>query len=215
LSADQGNLLARYNLAVCWVNGFGGGVDEPLAVKLFRQSGEQGFWPAREAYQDCESQGIGASRDKPFLSGWGTDPVYCSHFLHSTLLRLYSCPEASAEYANMYIPYFIQEAERGDLYAPFILGNLFFKGISVPQDKTMAFKYYKLAADRDDAEGLFYCGRCLLDGAGSVAEALEYFRRSADLGFYESFAYLGELLSEWNWRSGRSCRGCKAFQTWC
>ncbi len=46
----------------------------------------------------------------------------------------------------------LNAAEQGDTDALFIVGDMYFKGYGVPQDKEAAFKWYILAAEQGVAE---------------------------------------------------------------
>lgn len=60
------------------------------------------------------------------------------------------------------------------------------------EDYQKAMEYFQNAAEKGDAEALFYIGRLYMNGNGvdqSYEKALEYFQRGADLG--DSFGYTG------------------------
>ncbi|XP_065660779.1 protein sel-1 homolog 1 isoform X2 [Hydra vulgaris] len=75
-------------------------------------------------------------------------------------------------------------ADKGDLQAQVGLGQLYFqggRGIEVSYEK--AFKYFQLAANAGNGNGLAYLGKMYLEGLHvpkDVTKALEYFKKSTE-----------------------------------
>jgi TPR repeat protein len=72
-------------------------------------------------------------------------------------------------------------ADSGDARAQVQFGQKLERGEEIPQDCAAAVRYYRMAADREWADGLVALGRCLQDGIGATADqkaAVALFRRA-------------------------------------
>lgn len=76
-------------------------------------------------------------------------------------------------------------AEKNNASAIKALGDCYFSGWGVKQNKEEAIKYYMLAAEQNDLEALNTLGYCYYSGTGvlrNYEKAVKYFRQSAELG---------------------------------
>lgn len=68
-----------------------------------------------------------------------------------------------------------------------------------PVDFKSVFRYYRLAAEQDYAEGVYHVGRCYLHGVGvrqSDENAFEYLKKADDLGCILAAVALGDCYCE-------------------
>jgi TPR repeat protein len=89
-------------------------------------------------------------------------------------------------------------AEKGDPAAEINLGNLYMRGLGVPQDYGKALQWYRRAADQGDAAGQSKLGLLYYYGLGvplEYGEAARWFRRAAEQGEVSAQTILGSLYS--------------------
>lgn len=87
-------------------------------------------------------------------------------------------------------------AERGDGFAQYSIGLMYFHGQGVPQDYAQALNWYKKSGEQGNAQALFSVGRMYNSGMGvrrDYIEALKWFRKGAELGHGDSQAQLGVI----------------------
>ena len=76
-------------------------------------------------------------------------------------------------------------AEQGDANAQFLLGLIYERGQSVPQDDTEAFRWFRLAAEQGGAKAQYKVGFSYRTGLGvpqDSAEALQWYQLAAEQG---------------------------------
>jgi len=89
-------------------------------------------------------------------------------------------------------------AESGDANAQVNLGNLYMRGLSVPQSYQEALRWYMKAADQGNVTGQGKVGLIHYYGLGvkeNHAEAAHWFGKAADQGDPESASILGALFA--------------------
>ena len=99
-------------------------------------------------------------------------------------------------------------AERGDADAQLLLGVLYAEGRGVPQDEAEAARWYRLAAESDEAgavvgslgqgnaDAQFSLGVLYAESRGvpqDYVEAVRWFRRAAEQGYARAQAHLGVM----------------------
>ena len=115
--------------------------------------------------------------------------------------------EKEEEVVNYYLAkkYAKEVAENGNieaivLYAKLCERNANNKYGKVVQDFEEAFKYFKLAADQGDPEGMYYYACYCFRPHGlftpNIKEYLKYTKMSADKGYYEAIARYGIELQD-------------------
>ena len=78
------------------------------------------------------------------------------------------------------------DAENGDPYAQFSLGNLYFDGGGVPQNYSKAFYWFKKSADQGHRFSQYNLAQMYSQGQGvskSYKEAARWWEKSAEQGF--------------------------------
>lgn len=84
---------------------------------------------------------------------------------------------------------------RGDLY---VLGGMYYQGLTVPVDKEKAAALYRMSADRGNEEAMVRLGIMLMTGDGTEQDYLEaskYFRMASERGNYDAKYFLALLYS--------------------
>ena len=69
-AAEQGDVDAQYNLAVCYENGTGVERDEQKAVEWYKKAAEQGDARAQFNLALCYKNGIGVEKDEQKAVEW-------------------------------------------------------------------------------------------------------------------------------------------------
>ena len=90
-------------------------------------------------------------------------------------------------------------AEQGRADAQYNLGNMYSKGLGVPQDYAEAVKWYRLAAEQGLADAQYNLGVMYSKGLSvpqDEAEAVKWFRLAADQGDAGAQYNLGIMYSE-------------------
>ena len=83
----------------------------------------------------------------------------------------------------------------GDLY---VLGGMYYQGITVPVDKEKAAVLYRMSADRGNEDAMVRLGIILMTGDGTEQDYLEasvYFRMAADRGNRDGKYFLAHLYT--------------------
>ena len=84
-------------------------------------------------------------------------------------------------------------ATRGDAYAQFHIGLIYFNGQGVAQDYDEAFKWFKMAADQGDADGQNAVG-VIYERRKDKPNAIKWFITAVEQGDTEAMANAGYLL---------------------
>ena len=88
-----------------------------------------------------------------------------------------------------------------------MLGELYYAGSGVPQNKSMAFRLTASAAGKDDRIAQFSMGYLFEKGQGvaaSQAQAMEYYRKSALQRYVPAMLKLADLLRVSDWGGAKS-----------
>ena len=89
-------------------------------------------------------------------------------------------------------------AEKGDVTAQYLLGNMYADGKGVTRDDKAALLWFQRAAEKGDAAAQYNLGVSYASGAGTLqndAEAAKWFRRAADQGMAFAQLNLGLLYA--------------------
>ncbi len=85
-------------------------------------------------------------------------------------------------------------AQQGDPLAAWLTGRRYFLGNGVPRDLDAARKWFKLAADQNNAFGAYYLGRVMADRDYTKAPAL--YKIAADQGLPQAQYFYGKALKD-------------------
>ena len=92
----------------------------------------------------------------------------------------------------------MKRANAGNGESMYRVGNYYYMGeMGLQQDKAEGLKWYHRAVGEGSGEAAFCLGRCYCEGDMVLRDhdrALEYFQKSADLGFIPSFRLVGIIL---------------------
>ena len=86
-------------------------------------------------------------------------------------------------------------ANRGDTRAQVLLGNMYRDGNGVVQSDAEAFKWYLMAANKNDPQAQYLCGNGFFQ-KGDNAEALKWYWKSAEQGYGPAQFELGNFYEK-------------------
>lgn len=158
--ADDGNVIAIYEIAKMYDRGFLGAENKDLSEEYYRNS-LAGFIEVEKS----------ADKMKPFFQyrigamynyGQGTEQDYTEAF-----------------------KWFQNSAAAGNQYAMFALGNLYFYGKGVDKNTEKAFHWYRRSAEKNNAYAAYMTARMLQNGTGTEknTEQAEKYYKTAYEGF--------------------------------
>lgn len=78
---------------------------------------------------------------------------------------------------------FFELANMGDVNAQVSLATMLYNGIGVNVDTERAYYWYKIAAEQNNAEALYYCSMHYLEDIGKVDIGKKYLERSVELNY--------------------------------
>ena len=216
-AAEQGFAEAQCALGLCYAEGKGVPADAAEAAKWFLKSAEQGFAPAQHLIGICYDNGEGVRQDeaetvKWYLKAAEQEIPPAQYSLGLCYVNGTGVPEDMAEAAK----WFRKAAEQGFAPAQYMLGICYYHGHGVPEDKAEGRKWLRKSAEQgfgkaiemlgqleDDkgkgdelgnAEELFRFGLSYYRGEDVPQDrekAVQYFRKSAELGYDKGQNWLG------------------------
>ena len=169
--ADDGNVIAIYELAKMYDRGFLG-ADNKNAAEQYYKTTLAGFMEVEKS----------ADKMKPFFQyrigamynyGQGTEQNYTEAF-----------------------KWFQSSAAAGNQYAMFALGNLYNYGKGVDKDTEKAFHWYRKSAEKNNAFAAYKAAKMLRNGIGverDTEQAEKYFKAA-----YNGFSQMAEKTRDGN-----------------
>jgi TPR repeat protein len=136
-AAEQGDANAQTMLGACYCNGEGVSKDLEEAVKWFRKAAEQGDANAQNNLGDCYYNGEGVSEDFEEAVKWYRKAAEQGNADAQNNLRIAKEEEVKAAKLR---------AEKGTAQEKYILGNRFYFGEGVSEDRNEALKWWEKAA---------------------------------------------------------------------
>jgi uncharacterized protein len=185
-AADQGYVLAEYNLGVLYEKGWGVAKDDARAVTWYRKAAEQGMALAQSNLGNMYRNGQGVSQDYPEALRWlhKAADQGDAHALVVLGLMFAEGQGVRQDYIEA-VKFYRKAAESGDARAQTNLGSMYGLGTGVPQDYAEAAKWFRLAADQGYASAQYLLGLLFEDGDGvpkNIAEAADWYRKAAAQG---------------------------------
>jgi TPR repeat protein len=120
------------------------------AFTLWKEAAEQGYVKAQHLVGFCYYWGLGTQKDKSLALEWyqkAAEKEYPQSICY--LAEYYEHGMAGIERnTDEAVRLWKKAAKLGDKEAPFILGNLYYDGVYVEQDKKEAVLWYRMSAQR-------------------------------------------------------------------
>ena len=220
-AADQGSVYAQRDLAFIYYNG-AEGVPQNFAeaAEWFRRAAEQGYDLAQSILGEMYSKGQGVPQNYILAYMWLSLSSAQSPNATAKLRGIVAAmtPEQIAQGQKLarewkpaedgYVAYRRGDyttalrlirplAEQGDAQAQITMGIMYLEGGAVTKDYRKAVQWFRLAADRGNAEAQGFLGGIFHDGGNGVPqnrkEAAKWYRLAADQGDADAQVDLGKL----------------------
>ena len=171
----------------------GRGMDKAYAALRCRLSAGLGDVEAQVRLAKLYAEGHGLPRDEEKSLFWYGEAAGQGHAEAQRYLAFEAYSLTWAEMAR----WRQKLADQGDVRAKYLLGDMYAKGIGVPQDKAKALYWFRSAADQEYDSAQFMLGDMYAAGDGvpqDKALAAEWFRKAAEQGHAEAQWHLGNML---------------------
>ena len=170
--AEQGDVIAQYDLGVKYAIGQGAPNDLDEARKWYSKAALQGYAPAQYKlglmYENLGSNehGKDQSRDYAEAVTWYGKAAQQGYAVSQFSLgeMYYDGRGAPKDYAEA-VSWFHKAAEQDQTAAQYALADMYVKGVGVPRNHAEAMKWYQRAADRGGVVGQYKLGILYLEGA--------------------------------------------------
>ena len=222
IGAELGNPRALYELGIYLRDGELGAKDPEGAFRLFQQGADKGHAHCIRELASCYANGIGVVRDEKkavetlnraadlgdILAIFGqattiffendSDPRWIPLAKRVVEIGL----KKNLNTLKYYVADFDETTsqEKREAYSlrrcAYMLGVGYINGVGAEHNEAEAFKYFQIAAECGDPEGVHEAGLCVLKGEGRPAdeeEARQYFLRAARLGYPPSMLVYAQL----------------------
>lgn len=157
LAAQQGHLVALYNLAHMHQHGLGTSPSCSLAVQLYKKVAEKGPWSsildeAYRLYQQGDYEGALLRYEQ--AAEWGYE------IAQSNAAWMYDKGLGVNEQGryNRALEYFRESAEQKNAFSYLKIGDYYYYGHGTPVDFEKAVLYYQAASDMRNAQAMFNLG---------------------------------------------------------
>ena len=121
--------------------------------------------------------------------------VISSPALHGADLKAGRNAYERKDYANA-IKELVPLAQAGTVEAEVLLGKMYMLGQGVPKDADLALKWFRAAADQENAEAEFFLGAMYLLPRKDIPQGLKWLRLSAEQGTAEAQLLVGMAYSK-------------------
>ena len=173
----------------------GRGMDKAYAALRCRLSAGLGDVEAQVRLAKLYAEGHGLPRDEEKSLFWYGEAARQGHAGAQRYLAFEAYSLTWAEMAR----WRQKLADQGDVRAKYLLGDMYAKGIGVPQDKAKALYWFRSAADQEYDSAQFMLGDMYAAGDGvpqDKALAAEWFRKAAEQGHGEARFRLGGMYAK-------------------
>ena len=183
-AAEQGNPTAQYNLGAVYFNGEGVEKNQEEAVKWILKAAENGSNHAQKTVEELSRSGLigtdknpakAAEMDKKAAEQGNSNDSAEEYYQKGIHYLISSSTE------ELGIRYLQKAAKKGHVKAQCRLGHI----ACSDNYEDEAFKWFKMAADLGDAEGLYEVGECYDYGRGVArdkSEAIKFYQQSSEKG---------------------------------
>ena len=120
------------------------------AFGIWKELAEQGYAKAQHFVATCYNSGLGTKKDKTLAVEWykkAAEQEYPQSVCYLANFYEYGIGGVERD-TDEAVRLWKKAAELGDKEAPFILGNLYYDGIYVEQNKKEAVLWYRMSAQR-------------------------------------------------------------------
>lgn len=197
-SADLGDSLGLYYLAVMYENGFGTNVDKQKAWDLYLASSDQKFSPAyrkiAQLIEEGEAPASFTGRElEYYIKAAERNDIDA---IHDVIRFLENDPDRQKELFS----WCQRGAQLNDGKCICKLGKLYFYGIGAEMDEFKAMNCFRKAETMEIPEAYYFLGLAYYEAKGVVSpniqKAEEYFRKAAETGYSDAIKAIAELYMQ-------------------
>lgn len=197
-SADLGDSLGLYYLAVMYENGFGTNVDKQKAWDLYLASADQKFSPAyrkiAQLIEEGEAPASFTGRElEYYIKAAERNDIDA---IHDVIRFLENDPDRQKELFS----WCQRGAQLNDGKCICKLGKLYFYGMGTEMDEFKAMNCFRKAETMEIPEAYYFLGLAYYEAKGVVSpniqKAEEYFRKAAEAGYSEAIKAIAELYMQ-------------------
>ncbi len=191
---------AKHNFAPAinnlgWLHDKGRGFkqDSTNAHNYYLKSAKLGFEAAQYNLANAYHHGRGVARDLIEATHWYRKAAIQGNKDSQFVLgKLYALKQPKESFHWMR-----KAADNGHVMAQCETAKVYLSGIGAPQNPTLAFNYFQLAAKQDHPEGTFLLGKIFYEGYGTVRnqqKGITLIKKSGSLGSKSAPELLPKLL---------------------
>lgn len=197
-SADLGDSLGLYYLAVMYENGFGTNVDKQKAWDLYLASSDQKFSPAyrkiAQLIEEGEAPASFTGRElEYYIKAAERNDIDA---IHDVIRFLENDPDRQKELFS----WCQRGAQLNDGKCICKLGKLYFYGMGTEMDEFKAMNCFRKAETMEIPEAYYFLGLAYYEAKGVVSpniqKAEEYFRKAAEAGYSDAIKAIAELYMQ-------------------
>ena len=197
-SADLGDSLGLYYLAVMYENGFGTNVDKQKAWDLYLASADQKFSPAyrkiAQLIEEGEAPASFTGRElEYYIKAAERNDIDA---IHDVIRFLENDPDRQKELFS----WCQRGAQLNDGKCICKLGKLYFYGMGTEMDEFKAMNCFRKAETMEIPEAYYFLGLAYCEAKGVVSpniqKAEEYFRKAAEAGYSDAIKAIAELYMQ-------------------
>ena len=186
-AAEQGNVVAQFNLGVMYDEGSGVPQDGKQAVYWYQKAAEQGYLGAQYNLGLMYENGRGVPKDDKQAVYWfqkAAEQGYAG--AQYNLGLMYAEGRGVPQDDKQAVSWFQKVAEQGYAGAQYNLGVMYENGRGVPQDDKQAVSWFQKSAEQGDADAQYILGYMYAEGRGvpqDDKQAVSWFQKAAEQGF--------------------------------
>lgn len=197
-SADLGDSLGLYYLAVMYENGFGTNVDKQKAWDLYLASSDQKFSPAyrkiAQLIEEGEAPASFTGRElEYYIKAAERNDIDA---IHDVIRFLENDPDRQKELFS----WCQRGAQLNNGKCICKLGKLYFYGMGTEMDEFKAMNCFRKAETMEIPEAYYFLGLAYYEAKGVVSpniqKAEEYFRKAAEAGYSDAIKAIAELYMQ-------------------
>lgn len=197
-SADLGDSLGLYYLAVMYENGFGTNVDKQKAWDLYLASADQKFSPAyrkiAQLIEEGEAPASFTGRElEYYIKAAERNDIDA---IHDVIRFLENDPDRQKELFS----WCQRGAQLNNGKCICKLGKLYFYGMGTEMDEFKAMNCFRKAETMEIPEAYYFLGLAYYEAKGVVSpniqKAEEYFRKAAETGYSDAIKAIAELYMQ-------------------
>ena len=124
--------------------------EKSKAFGIWKEAAEQGYAKAQHYVATCYNSGLGTKKDKTLALEWykkAAEQDYPQSVCYLADFYEYGIGGVERN-TDQAVLLWKKAAELGDKEAPFILGNIYYDGIYVEQNRKEALRWYRMSAQR-------------------------------------------------------------------